>query len=1120
MNAATSPQTSKPVNLWFTFALICVPILIGSVDLTAIVVVLPQATLELLGPRGLERADLALWAVTAYLLAYTISLALVGRLSDSLPRKQVFLGCIVIFFLGALWAGTATGAPLEALRTLPIWSDTESLPLVSLVIGRIIQAIGAGASVSVGMALVGDIFPEAERARPIALIGALDSLGWVIGNLYAGVMLQILPSWRYLFLINAGIAVIAFLLTIWALRHHRSTRPASGVSSRFDLAGAILFGVALISLTLGVETLGKTGSSSGIQLVISAVALILFVVVQVQVKNPLFDLRFVTQKGVRAALVMNLIVGFALILMVAGVPLMINLRVVFLRGEGLLSGALQAGLMLSALTLPLVAGVIVGERRFHKVGTALPVAIGLIFTIIGFLLTLLWTYTAPTIVIAIPLAIVGAGLGLTMGPLGLEVIEAAEASRRGLASSLVLVMRLLGMTVGTPLAATLTLNMANEWASQRANNLHPLFQAIGRTMLVPPMAVGALARVLLLGAVVCAIGLTLFYLIRAAGTVRRQGIGALVGEMLPLVSTAGAVVLIAVWSSLTSPAVVENPVAYQLPSDVELYIGANIQQVFLLDSKRPLDAVVSTIEGVIALSQAPITEVVSQYTTIPDPDSGSDQGGDPDTPPVPTTEPDTPTDVIVKFLFLPRSWVQKDYAPFCPPGIPESDYQWCFNSGLLSWIGPQAAFALLPKDGSSYDYLFAFQATNRSNALKFVLALGEALRVPAPIELRPNVHLMQINEGGEDARAVAVTEAYVLIGTPGAINRTLARGSQSLAQEPDFQATMKELPTDDFATLYYQVDSLVAGLRPALLTILPADQVERVLKVGARLSPLMSDSSPETAVRAGVGLRVNETQLWLRTVAHLPIDFSPLGAVSLPPESLSLIPDTHEGWVALRLNLVGMVKGIDPSTILNSFVAQLNMPEINLLLNNPLVRAPLINLVTALQGVLLHTEGSVLISGDAQMRLIMPLIDQSPGSAAAAVARLRQVVTLLVNTTRLGGADISLLETPLPDGRDTLYTIRGGLIEARFPGGIHYALTPDNLLFVQLGGINLDAISSRFVQGGESALKRVQSTFGGTLDKFLYGYVAAPSKGDPASLIVGGSINGRTLSFDAVLDTR
>src|SRR5258708_18317917 len=148
----------KAVNPWFIFFLICVPIFIGSVDLTSIVVVLPQATLDLLGTKGLSKADQALWAVTAYLLAYTISLALVGRLSDVLSRKRIFLACGAIFIVGSVWEGMATDLPLTILKLLPIWPDRDVLPLFSLVFGRILQAVGAGACVSVGIAVVTAVF--------------------------------------------------------------------------------------------------------------------------------------------------------------------------------------------------------------------------------------------------------------------------------------------------------------------------------------------------------------------------------------------------------------------------------------------------------------------------------------------------------------------------------------------------------------------------------------------------------------------------------------------------------------------------------------------------------------------------------------------------------------------------------------------------------------------------------------------------------------------------------------------------------------------------------------------------------------------------------------------------
>ncbi len=64
--------------------------------------------------------------------------------------------------------------------------DPGSVALLTIIIGRVIQALGAGALVPVSLALVGDLFPAAKRAQPLGVIGAVDTLGWVLGHLYGG----------------------------------------------------------------------------------------------------------------------------------------------------------------------------------------------------------------------------------------------------------------------------------------------------------------------------------------------------------------------------------------------------------------------------------------------------------------------------------------------------------------------------------------------------------------------------------------------------------------------------------------------------------------------------------------------------------------------------------------------------------------------------------------------------------------------------------------------------------------------------------------------------------------------------------------------------------------------
>jgi MFS family permease len=1100
-------------NPWFLFALICIPILIGSIDLTAIVVILPQATLDLLGPQGLARADQALWAVTAYLLAYTISLALVGRLSDVLPRKQVFIACIVIFICGALWAGTATELPLTLLAALPIWPEPEMLPLISLVIGRVIQAIGAGASVSVGMALVGDIFPPERRAEPISLISALDSLGWVVGNLYAGLLLQVLPSWRWLFLINAGVAVIALGFTMVALR-------GVSTSSRighFDWRGAVIFAAALTALTIGVEAINRPGGEGVILMASSAALIVVFVWFQLRTRHALIDMHFVRQREVRKALLTNLIVGFGLILIVAGVPLIINLRAVFLRGEGLLTGALRAGVMLTALTVPLVVAALVGEGRYRRVGVALPVASGLAIAAIGFILTGTWTYTASSYVIAFPLALIGVGLGLTIGPLSLVVIDAAEESARGLASSLVLVMRLLGMTIGTPLAASLTLNLANEWATQRADTLTADLREIARPMLIPPMAIDALARVLLIGAAMCAIGLVAFYLRRAIHTMREAGWRIAFGRTPALIGVVALVTVASVYDAAVTPTVLPNPIARQLPPNVELYVGVNLQQMFLLDSRRPLDAVVDILNTVVSLTES--RDADRSSTPPPAPTAGV-QIGPPPEPPA-----DTPTDTIVRALFSPRQWSNESYAAFCaaPELIPPSDWQWCFNNGLLSWIGPQAAFALLPRTRAGYDYLFVFQATNRNNAIQFATSMATALSEAPPAARGPNVHMLSINADSADARALAITDAYVMIGTPRAVEYTLSHGNLSLADQPEYQSIAGQLAPGNFATVFFRSNNIEGDLRPALLSLFESPAVDSALRVVGRLSPLLFTRTTTAPTLGGLTMRVTESQLVVNLIASLPFSLQKLNAQPVPQSLLDIVPREASVWLAANVNIAGIAREISIPDTLETIARESGSAELGALLASPLVQGPITAFAQTLQNALTLARGQVLFvalpgEGDTlgPTGLILPLTDRDGLTAAQSVVAIRAQLQLFATLTGALSVEVTTADSGCVG---QVVSLGGELLETILPDGLHYTLTADNLLIIAAAELDDVAALCRHDTSGV-AREALESSLREPRERFLYAHVMPPQQAENAVLLLGGDIQRQMLFLDLVLDTR
>lgn len=1121
-STASAASGKRPVNPWIIFALICVPILIGAIDLTSIVVVLPQATLDLLGPKGLNRAGQALWAVTAYLLAYTLSLALVGRLSDVLPRKQVFIACIVIFIVGAIWAGFATDLPLTLLSMLPIWPERDALPLVSLVLARIVQGIGAGACVSVGMALVSDVFPPEKRGEAISLIGALDSLGWVIGNLFAGVMLQVLPSWRWLFLINAGLAVLALIGTVIALRGVRTTTPSGG---KYDLRGAVIFGAALIALTIGVELLNHPGTEAYVLVGSSALLFVTFVWLQLRTRDhALFDMRFIRRPEVSAALLVNLVIGFALILVVAGVPLVINLRTLFLRGEGLLTGALRAGLMLCATTIPLVVAVLVGESRYRRVGAAIPVSIGLGLAALGFLGTQLWTYTAPSVVLALPLALIGTGLGLTIGPLSLVVVDAAEESARGLASSLVLTMRLLGMTLGTPPAASLTLNLANQWADAQVAPMNDTFRNIARPMLIPPMATEALMQVFLLGAIACALGLLFVYLPRLVRNVRANRLGwrAFATGAPTLLGGILLVVVLALLDTRFTPAVLSNPIAAQLPPNVEVYAGFNIQQMFLRDTQRPLEAAEGLIRAALTAPQAtplPVTDPTPAPSTDPTPQPTPD----PTTPPVtpPGAEADSTTDTIVKLLFRPRQWADENYVAFCPYPVAANEAEWCFGSSLLGWIGPQAAFALLPRTRAAYDYVILFQATNRNNAIAFATSLANSLGEREPIEVSPTIRVLTINAGTPDELRMAITEAYVIVGTPTAVEYTLNHGNVSLADQPEYRRIVQQLPQDTFATFFIRSTNFENDLRPALAGLVENAMLESTSRMLNQTSSWLFTRTSSAPTLLGLSLRVDEQKVGLNVVADFPFSLQKLNALPVRDEVLAMLPAARGGaWATTRLNIAGLVREINIPDALQTLARESGNAALQSLLGNALTSGIVTSFGQAMQNLLTYSAGEAMLvmmpskaGAGGGMGLILPLVDKENFRAATALQAIRDRLQLAAIT-----GQISVSEAATANG--SVVSIGGAAFAPFAPTGVQYLLTAENVLLITVGS-NVEALADGMkaaeAQGVRAEVEAGWPNNTDRQDKFIYGLLTPDADQPLATVLIGGAIRRQALYFDVLI---
>ena len=443
MNRPSSPpltdRTPVDAAVRRAFGAALFAVFIGALDLTVIATILPRMVVDL----RINTADIDryVWVVNGYLLAYVVAIPIVGRVSDLIGRRWAFQAALAIFAIGSVWCAFADD-------------------LAGLIIGRAIQGAGGGALLPVTMALVGDLVPPARRTRALGLVGAIDTLGWVLGPLLGAAIVAIAPGeepWRWVFFINVPFAVAAGL----ALARTSSGQRAipKGWVSQLDLVGTLLLSGTLLLLNLGLSTGGEVGVAQtggralgGTRnplapylwpLLGGALLLgVIFLWWERRAATPLLPLHLFRQRGFTAAIAANAVVGVALIVAMVNVPVVVALLVAPERVSAV------SALMLAPFTLLMAVLSFGGGLIAGRLGERSTAAAGLVLVTAGYLALWIGLREGAYLGLLPGLFLAGAGFGLVIAPIGATVIDAAPETERGVAAALTLVFRLLGMTIG------------------------------------------------------------------------------------------------------------------------------------------------------------------------------------------------------------------------------------------------------------------------------------------------------------------------------------------------------------------------------------------------------------------------------------------------------------------------------------------------------------------------------------------------------------------------------------------------------------------------------------------------------------------------------------------------
>ncbi|MFN0070171.1 MAG: MFS transporter [Chloroflexota bacterium] len=392
---------------------------LGAVDQTVVAATLPAIVLDLGLP--INRLDDVSWTITAYLAGYALMLPIAGQIADRVRRLDRFvLACLVVFALGSLAVGAG--------RDLP-----------TIVMGRFIQAVGAGALLPVALGRVvttGGIMPMISR---IGWITAIAEGGALLGPVYGAAAIQLL-SWRWVFLLNIPCAV---LLGFWLLRKWTPGSPRPDIGP-LAWRGAILLGGALSVLTLGVsqEASRLAGGAGRPLLLLTGAALIaLLFLSERRAANPLLPRTLLLHRGITATLTTHLLGGAAL---------MVPLLVVPLWGNTLLGlDSSQAALLLARLTLTIPIGALLGSKLGDKMPLSVLASVGMMTTAGALAMMATWTSAVDTGSMTLALLLTGLGFGIMIAPTNATAIHAAGLTHAASVASLVQAARLVGMTLAS-----------------------------------------------------------------------------------------------------------------------------------------------------------------------------------------------------------------------------------------------------------------------------------------------------------------------------------------------------------------------------------------------------------------------------------------------------------------------------------------------------------------------------------------------------------------------------------------------------------------------------------------------------------------------------------------------
>lgn len=421
-------------NQIISFIAIILGFFMALLDTTVVNITLPKMT-EYFN----TTMDHISWVVNAYNLATAVILVTASRLADQFGRKKLFIAGVVLFTISSLLCGISNS-------------------LQALILFRTLQGITAAFVVTIAMPLSAEIFPPEKRRTIMALWGAFSGLAAASGPSIGGIVTQFF-NWRYIFFINIPIGCICIILTMKFIKE--SYDPTA--SKSIDFGGIITISIAMFCLTFALMKANEKGWTSSFILsffAVSAIALILFVIIELKVKEPMVPLSLFKSLPFTNGSITLFLLGLG---MMSGTYL---LSFFLIQVKGL--NQLSAGLIISTMSLTSMIFSILATILTKKLGSRLTSALGILLLCVSCYLNSSLTQNSSNIDIILRLIVAGSGTGLSMATLIGSIMANVPVDKIGIASGINNMTRTLGTVLGVALFLTIfTSNMTTQMSDAK-----------------------------------------------------------------------------------------------------------------------------------------------------------------------------------------------------------------------------------------------------------------------------------------------------------------------------------------------------------------------------------------------------------------------------------------------------------------------------------------------------------------------------------------------------------------------------------------------------------------------------------------------------------------------------